>query len=1405
MISFIRRIAGSRRTLIGAATVALMLVLAPASAATAADVVPASAPAQGTSVYTGYTIPDDDVPSDTEVNERTKNYVAGTTFRTLNRWGDAANSFTTKFDGFIGTQLADIAERNMIQGTWMKLGNFSMSVTSEVTQFAVNLDIINGIGAALDNIVKVMLNALIGVTGTVGTGILFGIIALLAVLLAIWRNYRGGMARMAREAGAVIVLVAIVFGIGSNALNYDPGDGDTYTPAPASPGWFVKGINDGITNLTALPAKSFVDGVDSSGWGSNLSENAMGGGLGCTEYTSAMSQLFNNGVSATTTSSKAQLAIAQVTDSLWDSTGLYVWAMTQGGYNNPYAAKVYCRILDFRNGATPGSNAYITYVAALNGGYGASGTALNSAIRTDAALRAPFAPSSTDNTMASIVAWAACKPTGFSGGRFNWAWENGWTGFVGGTGTSTFTMDSSNANSECQKWWEATSPTNSSGDATGGQDIPDIFDIKGDAGWISEHTAGASASVRDFLFGVTGVNPWGGTTGVYAYAAGATLTMLAFLFIDGVVIVAKLFAAMFILSLWFVLIGAMFRPSEMKDRLGKTFNKFLGTAVFAALATLILTFVIVFTRALIGMGIQIWGAGSIGSMLWSGMAPVLTLVLVHIMFTKVFKLPSPVSLRGAQAWSKSGMSGALGAGVGAGVGSYLGTRLGSAAKGAAKRAGSSVVNAGLSKVSGGRLGGAGSRSSMAPASKKPNAAEQIAEAATARAAAGETLTRKEQKTVDTATAAAEMEKSKRDWEIANDQAAKQKTADRADLRSARREYRAETGEAAPGDFLGAAAVGVAGIAAKATKGSKKAAVAVSDKTGLTALRSELRARRTARAEATAARKADVATRKASRKSITGTAAAGVGEAAAAASTVIGGAAGVAKRAAWGVTGVVAPIAAAAPGVATAAATGAAASQTVSMMGGAGGAAALAAAAAATISAMPRRAESSPADALADGVAPEVTAARRGPVVVDAPPALATPAVDVKAPEVKGAAAAAALLEDVADQKPVVRTGPVAGLDAKSLPTPAPTPAPVVAPKRDGAPAVPPTSSPAAAAKNDGAPVVLPASGAAAALKQDGVPAGLPTAARGPVANVTAPGAAKQPEARPAQVTDPVVTRAAQPVVAERTAAVTDPRTPSAVTDVVVPQVQATPVVQRTNVTVTPTGAPVARAVAGPVKRVNVPAGSTVGDVRTLNTARGAAVGAPVAKVTPARIQQAAKPTTVTGAPRDVTRGGSPAQIESAVTPAVNRVANVLNAPAAGVQAVRQKVWKAQDAAATKTSQIIGSKAVQTAVNDARVARAAIGVGAEKVRDTATFQKAEKAAERTAKVIAKGASSAAAGARAVGSRKANNAAVLGEYRQRRAAAAEALAAAQVATQKAADAALVEGKGNTPEVAEGLGQG
>jgi len=780
----------------------------------------------------------DDEFTDDEYTDRT---LTESPYRTLNRWVGAANGFHTQFDGFVGTQMAEQTERIIVQGNEMAMGNLFYKISSDFTQFAVTLDVLNGIGSTIDGIVKMLLEALFSVTGSTGGVALFGVLLVLVMTITIFRTFGRGVAVMLRQTGAVALVAALVFGVGYSAMNYTPGSGE-YDPAPATPGWFVKGVNDTIGWLAATPAAIFADGVETTVWGSN-DTNQLGNGLGCTDYVRELDERFTNQTDlAVTNESTSKVAIANVMDSLWESTGLYVWTKTQAGYDNPYADKVYCRILDWRAGMSPAQQAYVT-AGGLETSAGGSNAEMKAAITTNSATRAPFAPASNNAGTASVVAWAACKPVGFNGTDFTWEWEAGWEGFRGGienwvTNPRGTEMTAANANESCQGWWNARQIIDTSGAAVQEQVIPDIFYISGDSGWIQDRASGAadSVAVQDFLTNLTGLSPWGGAAGTRAYVIGAGLSMLAFGFIDIVVIISKLFAAVFILGLWFVLIGSLFQPQQMKDQLTRTANKFLGAAIFASLTTLILTFVVIFTRALILIGGDLWGEGALGTMIWAGMAPITALILVHMMFTRVFKLPSPVSIRGATAWNKAGASGVIGAGVAAGVGAGVGSYVGSIASGemrrGIRRAGRGVVRNALHGKKAGAVAGAASRSRMAPVgAAAKGAAGGLAVAGAAAAAAGAVAGKRTNPSTAEATFQAIKE---------------QQARDKADLKAARSAYRAEHGSAAPGDVAGMIGDRARSYRGKIRDHAHTYGGTIAGALGITAVASEMATRKRAR-------------------------------------------------------------------------------------------------------------------------------------------------------------------------------------------------------------------------------------------------------------------------------------------------------------------------------------------------------------------------------------------------------------------------------------------------------------------------------------------------------------------------------------------------------------------------------
>jgi hypothetical protein len=82
------------------------------------------------------------------------------------------------------------------------------------------------------------------------------------------------------------------------------------------------------------------------------------------------------------------------------------------------------------------------------------------------------------------------------------------------------------------------------------------------------------------------------------------------------------------------------------------------------------------------------GDTSLVATIWSGLAPLMAVGIMHMMFTKVMKVPSPFSVSGGLSWG-SMMGGAMGGAAFTGVSSLLdrsSSRLKNRATGAAKGA-----------------------------------------------------------------------------------------------------------------------------------------------------------------------------------------------------------------------------------------------------------------------------------------------------------------------------------------------------------------------------------------------------------------------------------------------------------------------------------------------------------------------------------------------------------------------------------------------------------------------------------------------------------------------------------------------------------------------------------------------
>lgn len=745
-------------------------------------------------------------------------------FRTVNRWSDTASSFFYKFDSILGPDLLNLAQRGMAERMYLSAGNTMQGVTSDMVRSAVTFEPLNSVGSTIDK-VTAQVAKIFTSSGGVGSILLVAIIV--GVLLGtMWRTMRSGGSLMLvlRRMGGIVVIVGLVFSMSFSAVNAqdDPKDkAGTYNPAVMTPGWIVKKINDSVSFLAQVPAQGFVDGVSPllgtvgtqgavAPDGKEFPESYTDGVLDCPVYLGNMGQQLKDQQNLVADS--GAVAITAVMDSLWDTSGLHLWKSVQTGSGNPYGDASYCHILDLMNDNTfEKNNGVILTLDDYSGGSlfwklnfpkGEDGPVLSEL--------APFTATTSYNKAASATAWAACKATDISkNGNIAWEWRDGWTGFLGGAsdkGGHIQMVDkkdaelvagadaSVTAEKACSTWWTSKADTRYNDDGGAA-----VFDVNGDLAKVinSARYADSPGLIVNFLTSLHGTADAGGFAAP-VYAGSSVAQFLAFGFLSLLTYIARLLLVVFAIAMIFVLVGALFTPRP-GESLGKSFSKFLGLTIIGSILTLVMTFVVLFTRIVITLGESMFGVVGIGSaisMVWAGLAPLIALVLVHLLFTKIFHMPSPVSIKGAQAWGTAGVTGALGAAAGAGVGAAVGSRLGSAAKRQIGNASRKVGGAALNKM--GLKAGSGKRRSemgAGPVQKDSTAVN---------AAEGAEESKKEALANLTPAQLRKHEKKKAAWEK------------KEELRAAREWNKQVNGvDVAPGDLKGAMAAGLVHAAAGA--------------------------------------------------------------------------------------------------------------------------------------------------------------------------------------------------------------------------------------------------------------------------------------------------------------------------------------------------------------------------------------------------------------------------------------------------------------------------------------------------------------------------------------------------------------------------------------------------------------
>ncbi|MFC8797324.1 hypothetical protein ACFT2C_06300 [Promicromonospora sp. NPDC057138] len=534
----------------------------------------------------------------------------------VNRW----SSQTNELHGRLGTfELTERVQRNATYPVLLSLGNSMWSGATGMTSAAIEFDILDSAGQEVDSVAA-------GIGEALARSGLLLVLVVLGMFGVLWRARRTGSTRdmvamLLRTAVAVGLLAVMISGAERSTTT-----GGEFRPGTFSPGWIVTTTNDLVAAVASAPAVALSVADTRAGYNHDQAEGAMS----CADYIATLKDTYRSG----TVTDQMTGSVPLVMSGMWEATGLEVWSTSQFGAENPYGDHIYCRLLEQRAGVSPAEQAAITGTTGANEQSLAWHTAMNE---------------QEDRT---LIAWAQCRQTGAG-----WTLADGWER-AGGTRTPSGTI------ADCESWWQGaawfvdTSGERFADDRTSFE-WPDAEAINTDAN---------DPRVRNFLLTLHGHTGGGVTSSlamVWAYLLASLIVLIVFGLIAIAVIVAKV-------SMVVMIIAAMFAPlvgllPGRRNVAGRYLMVLLSLSLFVLGLQLILGFVTLVTSLMVTAGRGLFGGGSMVSMIWTGFAPAVGLVVVHLVFTKVLRLPSPLTLQGGQLWARSAASGALGGALGAQV------------------------------------------------------------------------------------------------------------------------------------------------------------------------------------------------------------------------------------------------------------------------------------------------------------------------------------------------------------------------------------------------------------------------------------------------------------------------------------------------------------------------------------------------------------------------------------------------------------------------------------------------------------------------------------------------------------------------------------------------------------------
>lgn len=550
----------------------------------------------------------------------------------VHRWTDATSNLHSRLGAKFTDDVYQKLARNGLAQSYMSMGNAawstSVTMTEAANQFCVGDSIGTTVDKAMGNIARaIFFDAWVGVA-----------VLVFAVAGILFRTARSGMPSLG-ALGRLLAVTGLVVAMMNGAMNTTTGAGASY--GTMSPGWMMNKVNSVLATTSGALSKGLLDGMDGVGEGDTPTPGQQYADQYNSHCYNYMDQLVDHYEQRHVMASVVGMTAAPLAlNSIWTESALQSYIGSQFGTGNSYGQASFCHQLEFNAQTSPVEHAYYTQAALADAAVPspegqAEKIVLLAADTNGLAYADVMNPRDNIEEDRVMSFWASCVSTNGS----SWGAAPGWEDVKDGDINAESCTEAYESTQDDYDW---------GGGAFNWKNRDHILDdTSATAAKPSGYSnPGNTFHPRQFLENYQG---WVATDGMIAaiiHAITSVILLVLFGAISLFIFIAKM--ALIVLAATVVLVGiADMAFGRTSSRLLKFFKLLLGMAIITWTASFFLSFLAVLTKVINDMG-KAMNLNLIGAIVWAGLAPVLAVLLLKFVFSKVLKVPDPLSFQGAK-------------------------------------------------------------------------------------------------------------------------------------------------------------------------------------------------------------------------------------------------------------------------------------------------------------------------------------------------------------------------------------------------------------------------------------------------------------------------------------------------------------------------------------------------------------------------------------------------------------------------------------------------------------------------------------------------------------------------------------------------------------------------------------